>query len=88
MYVVVSHSLRGQQLLQPRPATSPVALHPPSPAKRPQVLDKRHEHELLPSAAPFHVTRAAPSAEAAAAAAKALHVTEELDEAYNHDDLG
>lgn len=61
----------------------------------PQVLDKRHNHELLPSAAPFHVTRAAPSAEAAVAAAKALHVTEAqeeedngLHESYDDDDLG
>lgn len=61
-----------------------------------QVLDKRHKHELLPSAAPFHVTRAAPSAEAAVAAAKALHVTEARQEEednglngdYDDDDLG
>lgn len=84
---------------------------PPPPLPRPhfaqkrrkivaQVLDKRHGHELLPSAAPFHVTRAAPSAEAAAAAAKALHVTEAQQEggeegadggfhdSYDDDDLG
>lgn len=56
-----------------------------------QVLDKRHKHELLPSAAPFHVTRAATSAEAAREAAKALHVTEAQDGEgvpYDDDDLG
>lgn len=56
-----------------------------------QVLDKRHKHELLPSAAPFHVTRAATSAEAAREAAKALHVTEAQDGdgvPYDDDDLG
>lgn len=65
-------------------STSPC--HPPRPS---QVLDKRHEHDLLPSAAPFHITRPAPSAEAAAAAAAALHVTEEAasQDVYD-DDLG
>ncbi|CAM9237832.1 unnamed protein product, partial [Hapterophycus canaliculatus] len=56
-----------------------------------EVLDKRHQHELLPSAAPFHVTRAAPSAQAALEAAKALHVTEAENEGssnYDDDDLG
>lgn len=54
-----------------------------------QILDKRHKHELLPSKAPFHITRAATSAEAAAAAAVALHVTEEFasQDVYD-DDLG
>lgn len=56
-----------------------------------QVLDKRHKHELIPSAAPFHVTRAASSAEAALEAAKALHVTEAQHGGgvpYDDDDLG
>ncbi|CAM9483389.1 unnamed protein product [Ectocarpus fasciculatus] len=56
-----------------------------------EVLDKRHKHELLPSAAPFHVTRAAPSAAAALEAAKALHVTEAQHGegmAYDEADLG
>ncbi|CAN0410109.1 unnamed protein product [Ascophyllum nodosum] len=61
-----------------------------------ELLDKKHEHELLPSSAPFHITSAAPNAEAAAAAAQALHVTEEarndqggeLDGGYDDEDLG
>lgn len=58
-----------------------------------QLLDKRHEHDLLPSSAPYHVTSPPPNAEAAAAAAKALHATEakdavELDGGYDDDDLG
>ncbi|CAN0294072.1 unnamed protein product [Ectocarpus sp. 12 AP-2014] len=56
-----------------------------------EVLDKRHKHELLPSAAPFHVTRAAPSAAAALEAAKALHVAEAHHGeglAYDEADLG
>ncbi|CAM9979402.1 unnamed protein product [Pylaiella littoralis] len=56
-----------------------------------EVLDKRHKHELLPSAASFHVTRAASSAEAALEAAKVLHVTEAQHGEglpYDDDDLG
>eukprot|EP00752_Nemacystus_decipiens_P012839 g11370.t1 len=55
-----------------------------------EVLDKRHKHELLPSSASFHVTRAATSAEAALEAAKALHVAEAQDGEgvpYDDDDL-
>ncbi|CAM9197701.1 unnamed protein product [Ectocarpus sp. 12 AP-2014] len=56
-----------------------------------EVLDKRHKHELLPSSALFHVTRAAPSAAAALEAAKALHVAEAHHGeglAYDEADLG
>lgn len=62
-----------------------------APCSSAQVLDKRHKHELLPSAAPFHVTRAAPSAAAALEAAKALHVAEAQHGeglAYDEADLG
>eukprot|EP00903_Cladosiphon_okamuranus_P012769 g11937.t1 len=56
-----------------------------------EVLDKRHKHELIPSAAPFHVTRSATSTEAALESAKALHVTEAQgvgEVPYDDDDLG
>ncbi len=51
-----------------------------------EVLDKRHEHELIPSVAPFHVTRAARSAEAS----RGLHITEAHpgEGVYDADDLG
>lgn len=61
-----------------------------------QVLDKRHEHELLPSSAPCHVTRAASSSETALAVAQAVHAAQAttgeesngVHEGYDDDDLG